>query len=43
MSRYELSAEPKARQLTLTMTLIILQITKTESDNSAIIHCKRKK
>ena len=43
MSRYELSAEPKARQKTLTETLIILQIRKTESDNCFIIHGKRRK
>ena len=35
-----LSAEPKASQITLTKTLIILHITKTESDNCFIIHCK---
>ena len=32
--------EPKASQITFTKTLIILHITKTESDNCFIIHCK---
>ena len=35
--------EPKARQITLAETLIIPHITKTESDNCFIIHCKRRK
>ena len=29
-----------SRQITLTKTLIIPHITKTESDNCFIIHCK---
>ena len=43
MSREELPAKPKARQITLTETLVILHITKTESDNCFIIYCKRRK
>ena len=34
--------EPKARQITLTESLIILHITKTESNNCFSIHCKQK-
>ena len=41
--RGKAEAEPKARQITLTETLIIPHITKTESDNYFIIHCKRRK
>ena len=36
-------SEPKARLISLTETLIILHITKTESHNCFIIHLKRKK
>ena len=38
----EVLAEPKARMITLTETLIILHITKTESNNCFIIHFKPK-
>ena len=36
-------AEPKARMITLTGTLIIFHIIKTESNNCSIIHFKWKK
>ena len=36
----EVRVKPKARLITLTETLIILHITKTESNNCFIIHFK---
>ena len=37
------TSEPKASMITLTETLIILRITKTESNNCFIIHFKWEK
>ena len=37
--KVEVSVQPKPRLITLTSTLIIPDITKTESNNCFIIHC----